>query len=182
MSDEPRAKELFLDALEQAPEERAAFVASACRGDANLSARVEALLSAHARAERRLPEACSVPFAPGLAFARHAARAAALAGAGADAALTRACDARVADALLDAGEAAEAEELARRVRDGVLADADAAPAARAEARLRLGLALAALGRNAEARAELEAGLAESSAPLERRAWATAVLAGLANLR
>jgi len=49
MSDTPlTAKSLFLDALERGtPDERAAFLAEACAGDADLRRRVDALLRAH---------------------------------------------------------------------------------------------------------------------------------------
>jgi tetratricopeptide (TPR) repeat protein/TolB-like protein len=46
----PRVKELFYAALERAPEERDAFVADACGGDAALSAEIERLLAAHRKA------------------------------------------------------------------------------------------------------------------------------------
>ncbi|HEX6883586.1 MAG TPA: serine/threonine-protein kinase [Planctomycetota bacterium] len=103
------------------------------------------------------------------------ALASALDSVGPEASLTRACDGRLADALLAAGEPREAEEAARRAHDAAQADPDAPPAERADARLRLGLALAALGKGGEARAELEAGLADPAAPSERRQRAEEVL-------
>ena len=57
MSAEARAKELFLDALEREPAERAAFVRSSSGHDAALVERVEVLLAAHERAEQRLGRA-----------------------------------------------------------------------------------------------------------------------------
>ena len=47
-----RAKDIFADAIEQAPESRALFVQSACSGDGELLAAVTALLDAHAAASR----------------------------------------------------------------------------------------------------------------------------------
>ena len=50
-------REIFAGAMECAtPEERAAYLASACGGDAELRARVEALLQAHDQAGRFLAE------------------------------------------------------------------------------------------------------------------------------
>ena len=65
MTDEMRAKELFLDALERPPEERTAFLHSECAGDADLAARVGRLFSAHELAERRLGRASAPPLAAG---------------------------------------------------------------------------------------------------------------------
>jgi tetratricopeptide (TPR) repeat protein len=110
-----------------------------------------------------------------LASAREA-RAAALASVGPAASLTRACDGRLADVLLETGELVEAEAAARRTLEGAEVDADAPPAERADARLRLGLVLAAQGRTDEARSALEAGLADAAAPRERREEAEAALA------
>ena len=45
------AKDLFLKALELPPRQRSGFVSWACREDAELSARVRALLAAHAQAD-----------------------------------------------------------------------------------------------------------------------------------
>src|SRR5688572_30709201 len=47
MSLHQRAKDIFVAALEHAPDERAAFVADACTGDAGLRAEVESLLAFH---------------------------------------------------------------------------------------------------------------------------------------
>src|SRR5262249_49281029 len=55
--DPQRAKSIFLAALEQAGNERRAFLDEACAGDADLCRRVERLLSAHERPD-------SVPDAP----------------------------------------------------------------------------------------------------------------------
>ena len=49
-----RAKELFLDALELPPGERSAHLDTACAGDTELRARVDALLAAHGSADARL--------------------------------------------------------------------------------------------------------------------------------
>ena len=46
-----RVKELFHDALERPADERAAFLAEACRDDAEARAALERLLDAHARAD-----------------------------------------------------------------------------------------------------------------------------------
>src|SRR5690349_6243042 len=43
----PRARDLFMDVLDRAPGERAAFLNSACGGDAKLRAEVEELLREH---------------------------------------------------------------------------------------------------------------------------------------
>jgi serine/threonine protein kinase len=61
MSDTPNtAKSLFLDALERAaPDERAAFLAKACAGNAELRSRVEALLQAHSGSDRLLDRAAA---------------------------------------------------------------------------------------------------------------------------
>ena len=48
------AKQLFLDALERSPNERAAYIAKACGDDTAIRKRVEALLDSHQRAERFL--------------------------------------------------------------------------------------------------------------------------------
>jgi hypothetical protein len=45
-----RMKSIFFAALEQTPDERAAFIAQQCNGDADLSQKVHALLAAHDRA------------------------------------------------------------------------------------------------------------------------------------
>ncbi|MCB9898597.1 MAG: tetratricopeptide repeat protein [Planctomycetes bacterium] len=50
----PSAKDVFLDALERAPDERRAYVDAACGDDAELRRRVLALLGAHVEAEARL--------------------------------------------------------------------------------------------------------------------------------
>src|SRR5215831_4907622 len=55
--DPQRARSIFLAALEQAGDERRAFLDEACAGDADLCRRVERLLSAHERPD-------SVPEAP----------------------------------------------------------------------------------------------------------------------
>jgi hypothetical protein len=41
------ARDIFLDALDRAPADRAAYLDEACGGDAALRQRVEALLRAH---------------------------------------------------------------------------------------------------------------------------------------
>ena len=46
-ADLARVKELFLAAADRPPADRAAFLAEACGGDADLRRRVEALLAAH---------------------------------------------------------------------------------------------------------------------------------------
>ena len=51
-----RIEAVFHQALEFGPEERAAFLAGACGGDAALLAKVQALLQAHETAEGFLPE------------------------------------------------------------------------------------------------------------------------------
>jgi tetratricopeptide (TPR) repeat protein len=130
------------------------------------------LLVNHSDCLRRLGRA-----AEALESAR-AARSAAEASAGPDSPLARACDERLADLLLDAGLAAEAEPFARRVLASLEADPEAAPPARATARLRLGVVLAALGREREARAELESGLAQALPESEWRSRAVSALAAL----
>ena len=58
----PRAKDVFLNAVEITdPGERAAFLDSACAGDAGLRFRVEALLAAHERPESLLDRAAVAP-------------------------------------------------------------------------------------------------------------------------
>ncbi len=46
-ADPNRLESIFADALAKAPTERAAYLAEACAGDADLRSRVEALLHAH---------------------------------------------------------------------------------------------------------------------------------------
>ncbi len=112
-----------------------------------------------------------------LASARRAC-AAAYASVGRDTPLARACEARLADTLLEAGASAEAEPLARGLLAALEADPEAGAGRRADARLRLGLVLAALGRTDEARAELERGLDEPESEPEWRRRAEAALASL----
>src|SRR3954451_11288610 len=58
----PRAKDVFLDAIEiTVPGERAAFLDAACAGDAELRRRVEALLAAHERPESLLDRPALAP-------------------------------------------------------------------------------------------------------------------------
>ncbi|MGE3172115.1 MAG: tetratricopeptide repeat protein [Planctomycetota bacterium] len=64
MSADPRAKQVFLDALDQEPSARAAFVERACAGDEALAAAVRGLLGAHTRAGRFLAGAPDVAAAP----------------------------------------------------------------------------------------------------------------------
>ena len=59
-----RAKSIFLDALDAPAHERDALVASACGADAELRARVDALLAAHVRAESAGLTLAPVPAAP----------------------------------------------------------------------------------------------------------------------
>ena len=54
--DRPNVETLFHRALEVEPDERAAFLADGCGGDAALQRRVEALLAAHEQAKGFLPE------------------------------------------------------------------------------------------------------------------------------
>lgn len=56
----PSAKDIFLDALERAPDERGAFVARACAGDESLRGAVERLLRAHDAAHRVFLDAPTV--------------------------------------------------------------------------------------------------------------------------
>ena len=51
-----RIEAMFHQALEFGPDERAAFLAGACGGDAAMLAKVQALLQAHETAEGFLPE------------------------------------------------------------------------------------------------------------------------------
>jgi serine/threonine protein kinase/tetratricopeptide (TPR) repeat protein len=54
----PRARDIFLDAIEiSSPEQRAAFLDAACSGDAELRRRVDALIAAHERPESLLDRA-----------------------------------------------------------------------------------------------------------------------------
>jgi hypothetical protein len=110
--------------------------------------------------------------------ASRAAREAALAAVGPAGELVRISDGRLADALLDAGEHEESEAVARRQLAAVEADPEATSGSRAEARMRVGLALAALGRHDDARSELAAGLAEPTVAPEWRARGERALAGL----
>jgi tetratricopeptide (TPR) repeat protein len=103
------------------------------------------------------------------------AHASAVASVGAGALLTRTCALFLADGLLDAGQPAEAETLARAALEAARVDPDSTPAEQAEAGLRLGFALAALERGAEARRELEAALAVPDLNAERTARATELL-------
>ena len=50
MNDWPRVKELFHDALERGPAERAAFLSASCADDPAMRAEVERLLAAHGEA------------------------------------------------------------------------------------------------------------------------------------
>src|SRR5262245_26774007 len=52
---------IFLDALERSPEDRAAFLATACGGNAALQARLEALLRAHEQPGSFLQAAADPP-------------------------------------------------------------------------------------------------------------------------
>ncbi len=61
-----RAKDVFLDALERGADERDAFVGAACAGDAELAARVRALLDAHGRASGVLQGTPPLPSLPHL--------------------------------------------------------------------------------------------------------------------
>src|SRR5688572_2729910 len=75
MPPSPRAKDVFLDAIEiDSPGERAAFLDHACGGDADLRRRAEALLAAHERPESLLDRAAvaaaSQPFTPAAAVQR----------------------------------------------------------------------------------------------------------------
>jgi len=45
-----QVNDLFQSAVERAPEERAAFLDEACRGDESLCREVESLLTSHVRA------------------------------------------------------------------------------------------------------------------------------------
>src|SRR5215216_4735587 len=61
MSLHHRAKDIFLAALEQAPAQRAAFLAEACGDDAQLRAEIESLLAFHD--EDNAPAAAEEPSA-----------------------------------------------------------------------------------------------------------------------
>src|SRR5436190_4787190 len=50
LDDRSRVKHIFQAALDQAPEERAAFLQATCAGDIRLRAEVESLLAAHRQA------------------------------------------------------------------------------------------------------------------------------------
>ena len=119
-----------------------------------------------ARPPRRLAEA-----AQGARLARAVARET----TGEDSPLSRACEDRLANALLDAGEAIEAEPFARRLYETLATDPRTSAESRANAMLRLGLVLALLGKDAEARALLTAGLADPAAADSWRERAAAAL-------
>ena len=56
----PPVKDLFHAALDVAPEDRSAFVAEACGGDAVLRAELERLLAAHAQADSFIEHSAAV--------------------------------------------------------------------------------------------------------------------------
>ncbi len=60
-ADPNRARDVFLAALELSPEQRPAYLAEACGGDADLQAEVERLLAAHADPDSILEPASSHP-------------------------------------------------------------------------------------------------------------------------
>jgi tetratricopeptide (TPR) repeat protein len=108
-----------------------------------------------------------------------AARVAAAASGGEDGEVARACDGRMVELLSKSGAVEEAEEVARRALAAWSAQTDAPASGLAEARLRHGLCLARLGRSAEARAALEAGLAVPGVEPPLAASARAALQSLA---